>query len=333
MTTIPAYGTLVYNAENQLVSAGGVTYTYDGDGRRVMKSGGTIYWYGTGSDSLVETDLSGNSRYSFIYFAGKRWARHMPNNEVHFYFTDHLGSSSVFYRYPNLGVSDFYPFGGERVVLNNCFNAYKFTGKERDSESGLDNFIARYDSSNLGRFMSPDPSNYGAIDESPQTWNMYSYVANNPLNATDPNGLDCVYTQNFSKDGTVTVERGNCTQKGGTYVDGTIDTKSLTYNSKTNELGYSFSNAEQQTGGAGTISLGPSPNQNNSNPGAKPICSRRVHAVEPDEHHEQHAQNIRNQCCSRANRRCRVLLPLSRSSDSLVGRRNRNGTHRKYQHS
>jgi hypothetical protein len=33
--------------------------------------------------------------------------------------------------------------------------AYKFTAKERDSESGLDNFGARFDSSTLGRFMSP----------------------------------------------------------------------------------------------------------------------------------------------------------------------------------
>ena len=39
---------------------------------------------------------------------------------------------------------------------------YKFTGKERDSESGLDNFGARYDSSSIGRFMSPDPENAGA---------------------------------------------------------------------------------------------------------------------------------------------------------------------------
>jgi putative transposase len=36
-------------------------------------------------------------------------------------------------------------------------NHYKFTGKERDSESGLDNFGARYNSSQYGRFMSPDP--------------------------------------------------------------------------------------------------------------------------------------------------------------------------------
>jgi len=35
------------------------------------------------------------------------------------------------------------------------FRDYRFTGKERDTESGLDNFIARYDSSNLGRFMTP----------------------------------------------------------------------------------------------------------------------------------------------------------------------------------
>ena len=33
---------------------------------------------------------------------------------------------------------------------------HKFTGKERDSESGLDNFGARYDSSQYGRFMTPD---------------------------------------------------------------------------------------------------------------------------------------------------------------------------------
>lgn len=38
------------------------------------------------------------------------------------------------------------------------WNAYKFTGKERDTESGLDNFGARYDASSMGRFMTPDPA-------------------------------------------------------------------------------------------------------------------------------------------------------------------------------
>lgn len=55
---------------------------------------------------------------------------------------------------------------------------YKFTGKERDSESGLDNFGARYNSSSIGRFMSPDP--LGAHQQDPQTLNKYVYVRNNP---------------------------------------------------------------------------------------------------------------------------------------------------------
>jgi RHS repeat-associated protein len=68
--------------------------------------------------------------------------------------------------------------------------AYKFTGKERDSESGLDNFGARYNSSNLGRFMSPDPKQIGAHMFDPQTLNRYAYTRNNPLAFIDPDGRD-----------------------------------------------------------------------------------------------------------------------------------------------
>jgi RHS repeat-associated protein len=65
---------------------------------------------------------------------------------------------------------------------------HKFTGKERDPESGLDYLSARYYSSNLGRFSSPDP--LGGHQEDAQTLNRYAYVRNNPLNLTDPTGLD-----------------------------------------------------------------------------------------------------------------------------------------------
>jgi RHS repeat-associated protein len=64
---------------------------------------------------------------------------------------------------------------------------YKFTGKERDTESGLDNFTARFYASTMGRFMSADDSKY-VVAADPQTWNLYGYVANNPLNAVDPTG-------------------------------------------------------------------------------------------------------------------------------------------------
>jgi RHS repeat-associated protein len=66
---------------------------------------------------------------------------------------------------------------------------YKFAGKERDSESGLDNFGARYYSSQYGRFVTPDSMmimNQKMTD--PQQWNMYAYVRNNPLRLVDNNG-------------------------------------------------------------------------------------------------------------------------------------------------
>jgi RHS repeat-associated protein len=67
-------------------------------------------------------------------------------------------------------------------------NRCKFTGKERDSESGLDNFGFRYNASTMGRFMTPDPSRLSVFFTNPQTWNRYSYVYNNPLRLTDGNG-------------------------------------------------------------------------------------------------------------------------------------------------
>ena len=70
---------------------------------------------------------------------------------------------------------------------------HKFTGQERDTESGLDNFGARYNSSSMGRFMSPDPTflkPHRLVN--PQRWNMYAYGVNNPLRYVDPDGQDAI---------------------------------------------------------------------------------------------------------------------------------------------
>lgn len=64
----------------------------------------------------------------------------------------------------------------------------KFTGKERDNETGLDYFLARYYSSTQGRFTSVDPSRKSISGGNPQTWNRYSYTYNNPLVLVDDNG-------------------------------------------------------------------------------------------------------------------------------------------------
>jgi RHS repeat-associated protein len=66
----------------------------------------------------------------------------------------------------------------------------KFTGKERDAETGLDYFGARYFSGAQGRFTSPDPKQEPHDISDPQSWNKYAYTRNNPLRYTDPDGED-----------------------------------------------------------------------------------------------------------------------------------------------
>ena len=66
-----------------------------------------------------------------------------------------------------------------------CFLPLRFTGKERDAESGNDYFGARYYTSTMGRFLSPDPLMASAKVWDPQTWNRYTYGRNNPLKMID----------------------------------------------------------------------------------------------------------------------------------------------------
>jgi RHS repeat-associated protein len=90
--------------------------------------------------------------------------------------------------------ADFTPFGGERAITNTCpQNNYKFEGKERDTETGNDDFGARYYSNRLGRWLSSD---WSAIPvaipyanlTNPQTLNLYAMVADDPESFADLDG-------------------------------------------------------------------------------------------------------------------------------------------------
>jgi len=187
--SLPYTPTYTYDAEGHLRGTGGVNYTYDGDGNRVIKSNGTLYW---GIGSLAESDLSGStaSWKDYIFFNGRRIAKR-DSTTTHYFFSDHLGSASVI-RNDTSGTLEedlvYSPYGA--ILTGTSADHYMFTGKERDSESGLDNFGKRYNGSSLGRFTTPDPM--GILKQKlidPQQWNMYSYSRNNPVRFTDPTGM------------------------------------------------------------------------------------------------------------------------------------------------
>ena len=83
------------------------------------------------------------------------------------------------------------PYDGAPHLLYLCsLRGSRYTGKERDVESGLDYFKYRMYASNMGRWMSPDPSGLTHADlGNPQSLNLYNYVGNNPLSRTDLDGL------------------------------------------------------------------------------------------------------------------------------------------------
>ena len=191
-----------YDGDNRLVSFNHVTgtdsdttYAYDGEGRRVQKvvggSGGvtTTYVYNVGGQLVAE-------------FGGTA-----PDQPGTRYLTpDHLGSTRVVTAADQSVLSrhDYLPFGEEiGTALGNRGKAsgvsgytasltdgpaQKFTGKERDNESGLDYFQARYFSGAGGRFTSADAPFADQRASDPQSWNLYSYTRNNPLVRVDPNG-------------------------------------------------------------------------------------------------------------------------------------------------
>jgi RHS repeat-associated protein len=113
-----------------------------------------------------------------------------------------------------------------RVRFHTSANVSRYTGKERDQESGNDYFGARYYGSSMGRFMSPDPAGPWAADVSdPQSWNFYAYARNNPLINVDLFGYDCVYLNNAGNgvESTDTNSNsGECGNNGGYWVDGTF---------------------------------------------------------------------------------------------------------------
>jgi RHS repeat-associated protein len=184
--------TLAYDAVNRAVSAtsGSGTYGYDGNGLRVKKVAGgttTVYVF-SGSKVIAEYDngaaVASPSR-EYIYSGSVMLAK-IEGGSTIYYHADHLSARLLTDSNGNsLGQRGHYPFG-ETWYETGTATKFKFTAYERDTETGNDFAMARYDVNRLGRFATPDPLSGSSAN--PQSLNRYSYTGNDPINYADPTG-------------------------------------------------------------------------------------------------------------------------------------------------
>ncbi|HEY6328827.1 MAG TPA: RHS repeat-associated core domain-containing protein, partial [Blastocatellia bacterium] len=258
LTTDLESNTYTYDAENKQAEctiintgqgAGAPEYSYyfyDGDGHRVGKAVGTTV---NGTGGTIAT---------FVYNAGGALVAEyggpaLTDSGTSYLTTDHLSSTRVVTdSNGNPRRHDFLPFGEEinssvdlattgrsnvAGYVSSDDTRQKFTGKERDPESNLDYFNARYYSSPSGRFMSPDPL---LIEmnrlRDPQQMNLYSYTRGNPLRFTDPLGLDITVRGDRSADYLEALQRAvsfKIALKGDKVViEGDVDKKNLSKSDK-----------------------------------------------------------------------------------------------------
>jgi RHS repeat-associated protein len=129
-------------------------------------------------------------------------------HQIHYYHQDHLGSSNAVTDAAGNLVEEsvFYPFGHLRhqyrppAAFSVPGEPYLFTQKERDKESELYYYGARYYEAITGKFISSDPlytelnllseKEVSRFLQNPQQLNFYAYVLNNPIRYNDPSGLD-----------------------------------------------------------------------------------------------------------------------------------------------
>jgi insecticidal toxin complex protein TccC len=200
LTALPDGTTLGYNPGGQLAraerTAGGKSlFQYTGSGVRARKKteiGETYYLEpflseGTPEDPAEITLSLGDEMIAVARYAGAGLAAAAP--AVTYQLTDRL--HSVVERTDaggrRLDQQTFYPYGATAIHVpanggELAERRYQFTGQERDPSTGLYAFAKRYYSTDLSRWIAPDPA--GTIDGI----NLFTYVNGNPLTLQDPTG-------------------------------------------------------------------------------------------------------------------------------------------------
>ncbi len=205
----PSGGLQIYESGNLRGSFG--TYAAS-DRMKVAVEGGVVKYYRNGTLVYTSTvaptyplqvDTSLNTVNAGVYSVVITSTTPSSTGTINWLVTDQLGTPRMVFdktgSLANVKRHDYLPFGeelfagtGGRTTTQGYTGdtiRQKFTLKERDNETGLDFFEARYHSSVQGRFTSPDPLLASGQPALPQSWNRYTYCVNNPLINIDPSGL------------------------------------------------------------------------------------------------------------------------------------------------
>jgi RHS repeat-associated protein len=182
-----------------------------------VPAGGAFYIYSFDGRLLAEYNILGGCVRDYIYFGGRLIAeyREYETGQYYYFTSDQINSTRIVT--DSLGTIVYAaahnPYGGiQKTWVGTYDPKLKFSGKERDAESELDYFGARYYDRSNYRFISVDPLlNRGAALHDSQRWNMYAYCRNNPIGFLDPAGKDLV--------------RVWLAGMGDTYLDGTFAEK------------------------------------------------------------------------------------------------------------
>ncbi|MCL4782536.1 MAG: RHS repeat-associated core domain-containing protein [Bryobacterales bacterium] len=199
--------------QTQLSVAAGTVASYDGEHRMSrIKAGSTeiaSYVYDAEGRRVAKTVNGATTTYYFYDAAGQLMAEYggpAQTAATQYFTTDYLGSTRMILSGTGncLERLDYAPYGGQITRSGmECYGGASsekplFTGQMRDGESnagtdtGQDYFNARYLWANIARFTSPDAPFADQRPEDGQSWNMYAYVRNNPLQFVDPGGCECV---------------------------------------------------------------------------------------------------------------------------------------------
>jgi len=213
---------------------GTITFQYDANGNKLSKTVST----GTQKDYLGGIEYN-NGVVEAIYHEEGRATLQNGSWQYEYSLKDHLGNTRVVFTDNNndgtpevIEEFDYYPFGMQHESGSaTATNHYLYNGKELNTDLGLNwyDYGARWYDKALGRWNAPDP-----LAEKFDSWSGYHYTLNNPINYTDPNGMDTLY-----------IHADLLREVDGVYIFGI--TMSLVQNGVETGLDFTGENGEKQS--------------------------------------------------------------------------------------